>query len=217
VHVLACVELDPHALRHLPALRARYLDALARAGRFDKLAANVGAETSLATWLLARSGRPFRALAMRRLARADDAHSLAGQALALFTAGRPDLAVRTLALPAPARGPAELLRAWGDLGTLVALAAPVPGGDPDIIDFPALAALERALAADLTGASVYLAGTFTDRAALLAAIERRGALVVSGPFGKVDYVLVGDPVDPEELARLTSLGATPLSPAHLEL
>lgn len=94
---------------------------------------------------------------------------------------------------------------------------PAPaGGDADVVDLAALAALDRALRADLAGAAVHLAGRFRDRAAIQAAIEGRGGLVVSGPFGKVDYVLVGDDVDPGELARLTSLGATPIAASHLE-
>jgi hypothetical protein len=180
---------------------------------------------------------------MRRLARADDLHALAGQALALFAAGRPDLSVRTLALapratpvladdPAAAAvswpGPDEvfraardpLLRAWlaQDLSALVTQAVPAPpGADPDSVDLASVTAIERALSTDLAGATVYLAGAFPDRPGLRTAIEGRGALVVSGPFGKVDYVLMGDDVDPEELSRLTSLGATPLSPSHLQL
>jgi hypothetical protein len=258
---LACAELDRAALDRAPFLVPRVLDALARAGRFADLARTAVARgaTALGCWLLARGGRPFLALALRRLARADDLHALAGQTLALFAAGRPDLAQRTLGLALPiASGPGDvereardqghlpgagesrrpdartmaaadqqwraardpLMRAWlsGDLAQLVGLAVPASAAaDPDVVDLSLVAALERALSADLAGATVYLAGAFPDRARTRAAIEGRGGLVVSGPFGKVDYVLVGDGVDPGELARLTSLGATPLSPDHLRL
>lgn len=212
--VIACAELDRAALDRAPFLLPRLLDALARTGRFAELVrtATARGERELACWLLARGGRPFLALAMRRRARADDRHAVAGQALALFACGRPDLAARTLALPAPRDEDVT----WRDLAALAALAVPAPpGADPDVVDVAAVAAIERALAADLAGASVHLAGRFPDRAALTAAIERRGGLVVSGGFGKVDYVLTGDDVDPEELARLTSLGAIPISPLHL--
>jgi len=84
------------------------LAALAGAGRFsalERLAQSSG-EFAKASWELARHGRPFRALALVRAVAEPDVWSTAARALALFTAGRPDLAqqVVTRALPAPVLG-----------------------------------------------------------------------------------------------------------------
>ena len=64
--------------------------------------ARTSGEFAKASWELACHGRPFRALALVRAVAEPDVWSTAARALALFTAGRPDLAqqVLTRALPA---------------------------------------------------------------------------------------------------------------------
>jgi tetratricopeptide (TPR) repeat protein len=101
--VIRCVEGVPSTLEQAPFLVVPYLEALAAAGRFGPLeetAALHGAADE-AAWLLARSARPFRALATRRLAPVSTPAAVTAQALALFLAGRPDLADKTLHLQPP--------------------------------------------------------------------------------------------------------------------
>jgi hypothetical protein len=182
--IIAAAEATPDALEHGPFLVAPYLDALARAGRFKKLAAvALGREAGArATYCLARMGRPFSALAARRAADSGDPEAVAGEALALFLAGRPDLSMAVLektpprpeplarygttTFPGadeqwrlahePARWPA-LQAVVGGLPALLALPAAAPdGADPDAIDFTLFAETERRLAEGQSGWSVDL-------------------------------------------------------------
>ena len=236
---LACVESAPSMLEHGPFLVEPYLEALARKGRFERLMkiARDYAATSHAAWLLATHGRPYHALAMRRLATADGAvpEAVAGGALALFFAGRPDLAALALerdrphaenlvghGIP-PFPGPDELWRVEhepkrcpalvalvaGDLPGLLAHARGAPeGADPDLFDFALVAERERDLQRNLSGATVCFVGSVPQDT--ITAITSMGAQVVDGPFPRTDYFVAGPDADPTTIGRLRSMGVKEL-------
>ena len=83
-------------------VEARSLEEISELERM----ARTSGEFAKASWELARHGRPFRALALVRAVPESDVWSTAARVLALFTAGRPDLAqqVCTHALPASVLG-----------------------------------------------------------------------------------------------------------------
>jgi hypothetical protein len=240
----ACIDATPDLaglLERAQQLLTPYLDALAAAGRFDRLAttARRHGETARATWLLATHGLPFAALSIQRLATDRAPEAIAGGAIALFLAGRPDLAERALAretpraelLPGvidrPFPGPDERWRVIHEPEACPALVALLEGGlpallgqvkgapegaDPDAFDLELLAARERDLTDDWSGATVCLLGTVEDHASVVAKLAARGARLVDGPFGKVDYLLEGAGADPSVVARLRALGVRPLPP-----
>jgi hypothetical protein len=235
--VIACVESGPSMLEDGPFLVAPYLDALARAGRFDRLmqVARAHAATARATWLLATQGRPFSALAARRLAAQREVEAVAGGALALFLAGRPDLAEVALTREKPRSenlfgegidpfpGPDERWRLAHEperWPALAALSAGVPGllgamrgapdgADADTVDFALIAEREKDLRRDLAGTSVCLLGTWA--ATVRAALEAEGARLVDGPFGRTDFFLAAADADPAAVGRLRTLGVRELT------
>ncbi len=98
---------------------------LAAAGRFSELErlARSRGEFAKAGWELARHARPFRALALLRSMPEPNASAAAARALALFIAGRPDLAQQLH--PAPHQ--------------LLAHVVPsAPGAEPDRVDLSLL-------------------------------------------------------------------------------
>ncbi|MBI5531730.1 MAG: hypothetical protein HY898_03370 [Deltaproteobacteria bacterium] len=239
--VVACVESLPSMLEQGPFLVAPYIDALAHAGRFDRLAqaAREHACTAHATWLLATHGRPFAALAMRRLATADgtDPEAVAGGILALFLAGRPDLASLALERDRPRAeylagegipafpGPDELWRIEHEPARCPALAALVSGGlpgllscirgapegsDPDPIDFALVTAREQDLRLDLSGATVCFVGSVPDARRVIDWLQAQGAIVVDGPFANTSYFVAAPDADPAKVSRLRAMGVREL-------
>jgi hypothetical protein len=229
--VRGCVEARPDTLRHAPWLLLPYLEALAAAGQLDTLerAAVAHGAAEVACWILARSGRPFRALAMRERVRRTTPAAAAGQALALFLGGRPDLAQRALDHDPPQTGdgagasfptdddrwlaghdPAQpYLRALAarEPASLLGLLTPLPDtAEADVFDVTLLERREQALRRDLQGRTACLLGRFADRSALLEHLATLGASVVDGPFAKSDCVIVGA-LDDGDRARLASLQA----------
>ena len=238
--LVACVESAPSMLEHGPYLVAPYLGALARAGRFEHMVqvARDHAATSQAAWLFATHGRPFYALAMRRLATAAGStpEAAAAGALALFFAGRPDLASLSLERDRPSAenlvgegilpfpGPDELWRVEHEPETCPAIAALVDGtlpgllsyargapdgADPDLFDFNLIVERERELQRHLAGATVCFVGAVPD--ATVAEVVAKGAQIVDGPFAKTDYFVAGSDADPAAIARLRSMGVTELT------
>jgi len=231
-------------LDRAPYLVEPYLDALAATGQFDRLVstARERSATAHATWLLATNARPFSALAMQRLARGGgrEPEAVAGGALALFLAGRPDLAAlacdrdrpEARLLPGvgvtpfpgpdelwqmehePERCPAMTALATSGLAALLGhVHQVVPGADPDHVDVALLAEREKDLRSSLAGATVCLVGELAQRRELIAALQAQGAQLVDGPFARTDYYIAGADADPTTLARLRSLGVREL-PAH---
>jgi hypothetical protein len=225
--VLACVEAHPASLDDAPFLVRPYLEELAARGRFDRLAkvATDRARPALAAWLLATHGRPFRALAMRGLAPLNDYEALSGEALALFLAGRPDLAEAALGerplvtgdeewllAHRPVTAESRALRAWrggllGETGLLAEIRGAPEAADPDFFDMDLLARFEKALRVDLEGASVCVVGHFPEAGRLRAELAEKGARVVSGPFVGTDFFVAAPDADPKTVARLTGMGA----------
>lgn len=238
--VVRCVEAIPSALDDALFLREPYLDALAAAGRFRRLAqtAREHGSSAWATWLCAQHGRPLLALAARRSTRVQTVASLAGEALALATLGREDLARQALFEDLP---PAEPL--WGqdgappfpgpderwrleheperhrllaavvahDLDALRAMQlAPGALADPDATDRGPLDALSASLDRNLDGQTVVLLGRFADEQALRAWLAGKGATVASGPFARAKFYIVGDGADAAALATMKSQGAVSL-------
>jgi hypothetical protein len=186
---------------------------------------------------------------MRRLAAGRDVEGTAGQALALFLAGRPDLAARTLENEGPEPEPLLGANRWRDSrwanakapppqdrtfpgldeqwrlahesdrhpvlaaiarglpGLLERVGNPAPGADPDTFDIELLATFEKALNRDLRGTHMCIVGPFPDRDAVIASLEARGAIVMSGPFGRSDYFVAAPGADPATVARLKASGA----------
>jgi hypothetical protein len=239
--VTSCVQSGTSILERAPYLLKPYLLALARSGKFESLshtARTHGAEAQ-AVWLLATHARPFMALALRKLCNDDvsSPESVAGGALALFLAGRPDLTMaalerdlpRAINLPgqgiSPYPGPDEqwrvrhepeecpaLVALDGGFAALLSYVCPVsPSADSDKIDFDLIADREKDLRSDLVGMTVCLVGEFVDKSSTASALESRGARVVDGPFGKTDYYLVGANADSSILLRLRSSGVRELT------
>jgi hypothetical protein len=232
--IRACVESHEDALDRAPHMIGPYLEALAASGRFDKLgqvAAKQG-RTDEATWLLATHGRPFRALAMRKLAPRSTPRAVAGQALALFLCGRPDLAELALSVEKPCcdfgseafPGEEERWRMEHVPETAASIRACVDGmpallgairgaeepADPDLMDFALLGELERVLRRDLSGATVCIVGRFSEARAIEAALTAKGARVVSGPFPGTQYFVAAPDADLGAIGRLTNMGARQL-------
>ncbi len=237
----ASIEAATAVLGRDPRMRDGYLEVLATLGRFDALEAVAREHGGVdrAVWLLASRGRPMRALGLRTLAANDTPWAVAGEALALFLAGRPDLATRVVEHTRPTAeplvgfdltpsfpGPEEYARMSGpspDAPVLRALAErtlePLFGAmqtcadsaQPDTFDMSVLAPYDATIPGDLDGATVYLAGTFDDAPALRATLEARGALLVAAPFGKTTWFVKGHDVDPQTVANLIARGAKPLS------
>jgi hypothetical protein len=237
--IRACVESHEDSLDAAPHLVSPYLEALAASGRFDKLAqvATKQARPDEATWLLATHGRPFRALAMRKLAPRSTPSAIAGQALALFLCGRPDLADLTLSVEKPccdfgsedfpgeeerwrmehAPDTASAIRACA--GGMPVLLTSIRGAeepaDPDIMDFSLVTNLERALRRDLSGATVCIIGRFVEAHAIEAALVAKGARVVSAPFPGTEYFVAAPDADASAIGKLTGMGARKLELSHL--
>ncbi|MEI8257678.1 MAG: hypothetical protein WCJ30_18540, partial [Deltaproteobacteria bacterium] len=236
----ASVEAAPAVLGRDRRIRDGYLETLAALGRFDTLesVAREHGGVDRAVWLLASFGRPMRALGLRALAVNDTPWAVAGEALALFLAGRPELASRVLEhtrvsaeplvgfdLTPAFPGPEEYMRMSGgspDAPVLRALAERTleplfgamqscpDGAEPDSFDYAVLTRYEATTPGDLDGATVFLAGRFDDEPAVRAALESRGAQVVSAPFGRTTWFVQGHDADPQTLANLISRGAKPL-------
>jgi hypothetical protein len=233
--VLALVEAHPSSLDEEGVLEP-YLEALADNGRFRKMLSEARQRESGAVpaWLLATHGRPFLALAARSGDRSASPTGVAAQALALFLAGRPDLARRTLAdePPRPAIIPGTLalttfpgpdetwrvehegetaapLRALlGGLRGLLACAKGAPElADPDGFDLALLATFEKSLLRELSGATVFLVGEHRDREGLEKLLTDRGAQIAEGPFAGVDFFILGGTVPVELFAKLERQGA----------
>lgn len=232
---LALAEAHPPALDDEGVLSS-YLEALADAGRFRKLLSEARQRESgaLPAWLLATRGRPFLALAARSGDRSASPTGVAAQALALFLAGRPDLARRTLAdeIPKPAilagtdglatfpgaderwrilhdgEAAAPLRALAGGLEGILACAKGVPSNaDPDGFDLALLETFERSLKRELSGSTVFLAGEHRDRAGLERALAERGAHVAPRAFAGIEFFIAGDKVPIELVAKLERQGA----------
>jgi hypothetical protein len=236
--VAALVDAHPPALAEAGVLPP-YLEALADAGRFRKLLVTSKQQAhrdggALAAWLLATRGRPFLALSVRAADRGAAPSGVAAQALALFLAGRPDLARRTLADERPRAerlassqnetsfpGPDERWRAVHEgeaAAPLRALLAGLDGllecakgapeaGDPDVFDVGLLASFEKSLERDLSGATVFLAGEHVEQDALERFLVERGARVAPGPFAGVDFYVLGSAAPLALVAKLERQGA----------
>jgi hypothetical protein len=238
---VTAIDASPGALANDTRLRDGYLDSLAAIGRFTRMeeVAREHGGADRVTWLLATHGRPMRALAVRPLAPGSAPQAIAGEALALFLAGRPDLAVRSLEYADPSAesliamrttppfpGPDEreriardtpdapMLRALVDrkLDPLFTAMKSAPeGAEPDVFDFTLLARYADAPnPGELRGATVYLAGRFENEAALRAALEGAGAQIVSGPFARTAFYIRGEGADEAAIAKLEARGAKPL-------
>ncbi|MCX5742808.1 MAG: hypothetical protein NT062_09960, partial [Proteobacteria bacterium] len=238
------VAAHPESARLVDAL---YLEDLARRGRVKQLTtvAQTVARADLGALLLAIHGRPLAALELAATARAHTAELVCARVLACYRAGRADLSTRLLdedlppteivgpalaAFPgpherwlvdhAPTARPAIPALADG-LAGVIALARPAPDPDhaePDAATLEPLAAVTRRLGRGLAGATVYLAGEFTqlDRPAIAAALERAGARLVAGPFPGTDYYVHGDVCLVQTIAQLERQGARRLRELELE-
>jgi len=211
------------------------LAPLAQAGRFsdlERLARTTG-EFAKASWELARHGRPYRALALLRSVPAHDVWSTAARVLALFTAGRPDLAERVLvaAQPAPLlddgpfpgaeeRYQMQQLGANTPLGALSSqrpyelLQYIVPGaqGEPDRVDVSLLFSEAELLLPTLRGKSIVLLGEAARDQALLERLHAAGAQVLSGPFPNADYFVDGPGAARDQVSRLRAAGVVRWTP-----
>jgi hypothetical protein len=223
-------------------VRDLYLEHLARRGRVAQLAvaaqelraADVGA-----LWL-AIIGRPIAALELAATARLHTPELACARALACFRAGRPDLTDRILAddLPptevasdtlSPFPGPHERWVAAanarpavsalaGGRAGVVALAQPAPeGAERDTASLEPIAAIARRLGRALSGATVYLAGVFDDRASVLAALVAKGARVVGGPVPGTDFYVRGRGCTVYAIAQLERKGTRRLRIEELGL
>ena len=240
------IEDNESALEHDARLRDAYLESLAHLGRLDaldRIARRYGG-ADRATWLLATHGRPMRALALRDLAPRNAPLALASEALALFLAGRADLATRAIEYAEPTAEPVVGVEAAPAFPGLVerdridtqhpdapalralvshsieplfgALRAAPSNAEPDHFD---LALIERYASAvslgELRNATVYLAGRVENETIVRAALEAAGAMLVAGPFGKTAFYVRGAGVDDAVVARLATRGAQELSPSRI--
>ncbi len=197
-----------------------YLRDLARRGRATQVIAaaqQLKAVEEGALWL-AMYGRPFLALELAATSRFNNPQVAAARVLALYRAGRPDLAARILAEELP---PAEVVslevlptfpgdhERWmvehyperepattalvGGMADVLALGEEGPEGEPDSYSFETIGNLERWLTRPIDGATVYLAGDFPgdSRARYAEAIEQRGGRLVAGPFPGTHYYVHG--------------------------
>lgn len=227
-------------------VRDLYMEDLARRGRVKQLAAAAqslqGADAGalqLAIW-----GRPLAALELAATARLHTPELVCARAIACYRAGRPDLTARILAedLPAaevtddesvkPFPGPHEQWmidrapQARPAIGALakglagvLELAEPAPiDAEPDLASLEPLEAVMQRLGRGFPGATVYLAGEFKhmNRDAIIAAIEKAGARVVSGPFPGTDYYVHGDWCLVQTIAQLERQGARRVKHGELE-
>lgn len=238
--IIKCTESAPSMLERSRFLVAPYLDALARTGRFDLLirTASEHPAAAQASWLLATHGRPFCALAMRRMTSSSAAQpeALAAGVIALFLAGRPDLAMAALERERPRSqylaglghtpfpGPDELWRIEHEPESCPALVALVGGlahllssvrgapdhADPDRIDFGLLAEREQDLRTDLAGATVCILGEVENKSDLVSRLQAQGASIVDGPFARIDYYVAGPGADPSTITRLRTMGVREL-------
>ena len=209
---------------------------LAACGRFRRLTEVARERDAVGegTWELARHGRPFLALTLRRTTGHASPEAVAGEALALFLAGRPDLTGRALAFDVPRAeplvgvdgapafpGPDEQWRVahepsrWPALTALVAglpallecrTAAP-PDAQPDTFDPAVLTSYEERLRDDLAGATVCLLGSLTDRSLVESELAARGARIVSAPFAGTHFYVAARDAEPQIVARLEQHGA----------
>lgn len=226
-------------------VRELYVEDLARHGRVDQLAATVHAAGGVdgGALQLAIFGRPFAALELAATACIQTAELVCARVLACYRAGRGDLAVRTLVEDLPpseitddaalapfpganetwliahgAARPAVAALAQG-LDGVLALGEPAPlDAERDRPTLAPLAAVMRRLDRGLPGATVYLAGEFVslDKVAIVAAVEKAGARLVSGPFPGTDYYVHGDTCAVHTIAQLERQGARRLRRGELE-
>ena len=227
-------------------VRDLYLADLARRGRVKQLTAAAqtleGADFGamhLAIW-----GRPLAALELAATARLQTPELVLARVIACYRAGRPDLAQRILVEDLPPAevcddtelpafpGPheqwmiAHAPEARPALATLVsgkdaaiALAKPSPfDAEADTPSIEPLGAVVRRLGRGLAGSTVYLAGELAavDKAEVIAAIEKAGARLVTGPFPGTDYYVHGDRCNVQTIAQLERQGARRLRPGELE-
>ena len=225
-------------------VRDLHLEDLARRGRVTQLvaAAQMLGCAGLGALQLAIFGRPLAALELAATVRGSSPELVVARALGCFRAGRADLAVRVLAEEAP---PTEIVddevlpafpgphERWlvahaaspiiaglaKGLEGVLSLAEPAPlDAEPDHASVAGVAAVARRLDRSLAGATVYLAGDFAklDKAALIAAIEKVGARVASGPAPGTDFYVQGESCAVHTLAQLERQGARRLRRDELE-
>lgn len=222
-----------------------YLEDLARRGKVAQLAtaARTAGALDVGALQLAIWGRPLAALDLAASASAQTPELVCARVLACYRAGRPELAERLLVadLPpaeitsddvvpfpgpnevwlaerAPAVRPATTALARGR-DAVIALAKPAPhDAEPDATFLDAVNAVERRLAHDLAGATVYLAGEFKrlDKDTIAAAVARAGAHVVGAPFPGTDYYVHGDTCSAQIIAQLERHGVRRLRPRDFE-
>jgi hypothetical protein len=227
-------------------VRDLYFEDLAKRGRVRQLAATAqslsGADR--AALLLAIYGRPLAALELAATARAQTPELVCARALACYRAGRPDLTMRILdvdlppgevvaddELPkfpgphenwlienAPHARPAIAALARG-AAAVIGLAKQAPDdAEPDVASLDAMGAVTRRLGRGLAGATIYLAGEFKmmHKKQIVAAIEKVGARLVSGPFPGTDYYIHGEWCAVQTVAQLERQGTRRLLAAELE-
>jgi hypothetical protein len=227
-------------------VRELYLEDLAKRGRVRQLAATAQSLSAAdrAALLLAIHGRPLAALELAATARAHTPELVCARALACYRAGRPDLTMRILEsdlppgevvaddeLPkfpgphenwlidhAPGVRPAIAALARG-ADAVIGLARPAPDDvEADAASLDAIGAVTRRLGRGLAGATIYLAGEFKvmHKKSIVAAIEKAGARLVSGPFPGTDYYIHGEWCAVQTIAQLERQGTRRLLAAELE-
>jgi hypothetical protein len=209
----------PESREQVKALFVRDLAARGRTKQLTALAQELEAVEAGAFWL-AVHGRPFAALELAATSRLQTPEVVAARVLALYRAGRPDLAERVFkeepppseivnleALPpfpgpherwlaehAPSHAPATTALVRG-LDAVIELGEAAPqGAEADATSLGVVGALERHLARPIEGATIYLAGDFPpgSKEQHAEAAIARGARLVSGPFPGTDYYVMGE-------------------------